>query len=105
MQKPGTLKILGFLLTAYVLLLAPGFFWATYLDSPAGVLLLLPMLSIYLFHSLGVPGLLQNNGLCGWGWCPPTGFGWAFLVAVWLLIGWCISWGLAGLTSGPRPEE
>lgn len=99
MQKPRTLKILGLILVAYVLLLAPGFFWPAYLDSPAGVLLLVPILSVYLFHSLGVPGLLQNNGLCGWGWCSPTWFGWSFIALVWIFIAWGISRGLAAWMS------
>lgn len=105
MLELRTLKILGLILVAYVLLLAPGFFWPAYLDSPVGVLLLVPMLSIYLFHSAGVPGLLQNNGLCGWGWCAPTWFGWTFLVLVWLMAAWAVSHGVARLTSGPRQEE
>lgn len=103
MLKPRTLRILGLILATYVLLLAPGFFWPAYLDSPVGVLLLVPMLSVYLFHGLGVPSLLQNNGMCGWGWCPPTWFGWTFLVLVWVMIAWSIARGVAGLTNRTRP--
>jgi hypothetical protein len=105
MLEPRTLKILGLILAAYVLLLAPGFFWPAYLDSPVGILLLVPMLSIYLFHSLGVPGLLQNNGLCGWGWCSPTWFGWAFLMVAWVMVAWGISRGVAALTNEARHKE
>lgn len=103
MLKLRTLKIFGLILAACVLLLAPGFFWPAYLDSPVGVLLLVPMLSVYLFHALGVPGLLQNNGLCGWGWCSPTWFGWTFLVLVWGMVAWGISWCVAALTGRTRP--
>jgi hypothetical protein len=69
------------------------------MDSPLGLLLIAPLLSVYLLHKLGVPGLLEHNGLCGWGWCDPTLFGWLF-TAAFLLIGvWLIAWAIASLTS------
>jgi hypothetical protein len=93
-ERP-TLRVLSAILLAYGLLLLPGYFWPGYLDSPAGVLAAIPFLSIYLFHRTGIPGLLQHDGACGWGWCAPTPFGWAFLVAFWLLVAWFIAWAIA----------
>ncbi|MBT9487016.1 MAG: hypothetical protein IV093_05840 [Rubrivivax sp.] len=83
---------------AWALVLMPGLWWPGYLDSPIGLLAAMPYLSIYLFHAVGVPGLLQNGGLCGWGWCPPTLFGWGFLGAVW----GAVAWGLARLIHRAR---
>jgi hypothetical protein len=97
MLSPRTLRTFGWLLATYGMLLLPSLFWPSYLDSPAGVLLLVPALSVYLFHAAGVPGLLEHNGLCGWGWCSPTLFGWCFLVAFWMAAAWVIAWGLASL--------
>lgn len=92
-----TLKILGVLLALYALLTLPGLAFPAYYDSPAGILVVFPYLSIYLFHTVGIPGLLEHNGACGWGWCAPTPFGWVFLCLLWLLIAWLVAWGLASL--------
>lgn len=99
MLKPRTLKVLLLLLGAYGVLLLPALVWPTYLDSPAGILVLVPGLSVYVFHRVGIPGLLEHNGLCGWGWCSPTLFGWVFIVVFWLVIAWLIAWAIAALTS------
>jgi hypothetical protein len=93
--QPRTFKFLAALLVVFLLLSLPGFFWPAYLDSPVGLIVAVPYLSIYLFHKLGIPGLLQNDGACGWGWCAPTVFGWIFLLIAWLLIAWLLAWGLA----------
>lgn len=85
--------IFALIVGVYALVLLPGLWWPGYLDSPIGLLAAGPYLSVYLFHGLGVPGLLQNGGLCGWGWCAPTLFGWGFLGAVW----GGLAWGLARL--------
>lgn len=98
MFQPRTLKVLALIIGVYLLLLAPGMFWSEYFDSPAGYLVLGPFLSVSLFHSLGVPGLLEHNGLCGWGWCSPTPFGWVFMTLAWLLAAWFIAWLLAALS-------
>src|SRR5688572_18242833 len=98
MLKPRTLKLLAILLAIYGLLLLPAAASPAYLDSPVGLLILVPGLSVYLFHHLGVPGLLEHDGLCGWGWCAPTPFGWFFLVAFWLLVAWLTAWAAASLT-------
>lgn len=90
-----TILLLLGLVGVFGLVGLPAVWWPEYLDSPAGVVFALPYLSIYLFHSAGVPGLLLHNGACGWGWCPPTRFGWVFLCAVWLVVTWLVAWGLA----------
>ncbi len=100
MLELRTLKTLALLIAVIVLLSLPGLFWPGYLDSPIGLLVAIPYLSIYLFHGIGIPGLLQNNGLCGWGWCAPTVFGWIFLLAFWLLVLWLIAYGLTRMRGG-----
>lgn len=54
---------------------------------------LVPYFAVYIFHQIGIPGLLENNGLCGWGWCSPTDWGWTFLVCFWLTFTWIAIWG------------
>lgn len=85
------LRIFAFIWLAYALLCLPALVWPGYLDSPMGLLLVVPYMSIYLFDMLGIPGLLQNNGLCGWGWCAPSLFGWIFLGAVWIGVSWLVA--------------
>ena len=99
MLAPRTLKILAVVLVLYGLLALPSFVWPAYADSPAGLFVLVPGLSIYLFHKAGIPGLLEHNGLCGWGWCAPTPFGWVFLVLFWLVAAWLLAWAIASLSS------
>jgi hypothetical protein len=86
------------LLTGYVLLWVPSLFWPGYHDSPLGIIVALPILSVYLFHSVGIPGLLQHNGACGWGWCDPTIFGWVFSISFWLLVIWLLARFISSLT-------
>jgi hypothetical protein len=62
-------------------------------------LALLPFLSVYLFHSLGVPGLLANGGACGWGWCAPTVLGWLLVGGVALGLLWVLALGVASFCS------
>lgn len=93
-----TLVVFLALLATFALLASPGLVWPTYLDSPVGVLVAIPYLSIYLFHSIGIPGLLQNSGACGWGWCAPTKVGWVFLILVWATLGWLVAWLIAAAT-------
>jgi hypothetical protein len=105
MFQPRSLKFFAAIIAIFLLLSLPALVWPDYLDSPAGLIVAVPFLSIYLFHKIGIPGLLEHNGACGWGWCAPTLFGWIFLCAFWLLIVWLVAWGLSSLTrdsSGPR---
>ena len=99
MFRPRTLKILALIVAGYVLILLPGQFYPRYLDTPVGILLLLPILSVYVFHNLGVPGLVENNGLCGWGMCPPTPFGWTIAAIVWLVPLWLLAWGIGSISA------
>jgi hypothetical protein len=85
-------------LACYFLLWLPYLFWTEYLDTPLGIVAVFPVLSVYIFHGIGIPGLLQNDGACGWGWCAPTPFGWVFLVILWLLAFWTVAWAIARLT-------
>lgn len=86
-----TFKTALLIIGLWALLCAPGYFWPRYMDSPFGLLAAIPFLSVYLFHAAGVPGLLEHNGACGWGWCSPTVFGWAFIAAFWLLVIWLLA--------------
>ena len=106
MFLPRTIKFFAAIILMFLLLSLPGLAWPGYLDSPAGLIVAIPYLSIYLFHKIGIPGLLEHNGLCGWGWCAPTITGWVFLFTFWLLTAWLLAWGLASLTlhSGKPPK-
>ena len=99
MLKLRTLKIFALIVAAYALVVLPGFFWPSYFESPAGILVLVPGLSVYFFHTVGVPGLLEHNGFCGWGLCSPTLFGMVFVVAFWVVAVWCVAWAVAALIS------
>ncbi len=92
-----TLKVFIVLLAGYVVICLPALVWPHYLDSPLGIIVAVPYLSVYLFHGIGVPGLLQNNGACGWGWCAPSFFGWVFLGGFWGMALWLIAWGITAL--------
>ena len=97
MLRPRTLKFRAIIVAAYILLMLPSAIWPVYFDSLTNYLLLPPYLSVSLFHMLGVPGLLEHNGLCGWGWCAPTVFGWIFVAAFCLLVAWGNAWVIAAL--------
>lgn len=92
-----TLKTASILLFIYFALWVPSIFWPSYLDSPFGLIAAIPYLSIYLFHGIGIPGLLENNGACGWGWCTPTLWGWVFLFIFWTLVTWLLAYFIASL--------
>ena len=97
MPMRRTLKIFAFMVSGYALLCLPAFVWPKYLDSPLGIFVAVPYLSVYLFHGIGVPGLLQNNGACGWGWCAPTILGWVFLGVFWGIVLLLIASGITAL--------
>lgn len=97
-RKRRTLTIFAIILATYGLLAIPAFLWPAYADSPAGLLLAIPFLSVYVFHTIGIPGLLEHDGLCGWGWCSPTAFGWLFLIGFWLAAAWVVAWLIASLS-------
>jgi hypothetical protein len=94
MLKPRTLKCLALMLVGFgLLLLLAGIFP----DSPAGIVLVGPILSVYVLHKLGVPGLLEHDGFCGWGWCSPTLLGWLVAAALWLAVAWLLAWCIQSL--------
>jgi hypothetical protein len=99
MFERGTLKVLAILMLAYGLLYLPARIWPAYADSPIGLLFAVPFISVYAFHALGIPGLLQHDGACGWGWCAPTPFGWAFLAAFWIGLAWLAARAIASWRS------
>ena len=104
MLLPRTLKILAALLGGYALLVIPAYWGPSYLAEISGYFVMVPILSIYVFHKLGIPGLLEHHGACGWGMCSPTAFGWAFLGLFCLAVAWLVAWGLARLTARSRPD-
>ncbi|MBL0125796.1 MAG: hypothetical protein IPP88_25120 [Betaproteobacteria bacterium] len=104
MKQHRTAKVFAIIVGVYVAALLPGLVWPQYLDTPIGVLAVIPYLSVYMFHSLGIPGLLQNAGACGWGWCKPTWFGWCFIATVGLGLAWLVARGIASLTASEDKE-
>ena len=104
MLRPRTLKILAALLTGYALLALPAYWGPSYLEAISGYAVIVPLLSIYVFHKLGMPGLLEHGGACGWGWCSPTAFGWAFLVIFWIGVTWIVASGLARLSARSKAD-
>ena len=99
MLRPRTLKILAALLTGYALLVIPAYWGPSFLEGLSSYFAIVPIMSIYLLHQLGIPGLLEHAGACGWGWCSPTAFGWAFLALFWVGVAWLVAWGLARLST------
>ena len=93
-----TAKFFAGLLAIYGALLSLAFWAPPVLAEPAGWLFLVPFFTPHLFHKLGIPGLLEQGGHCGWGWCAPTVAGWIVLVLLWLGVAWLAAWGLARLT-------
>jgi len=99
MPARRTLKFLAVLLAGYAGIVLVAYQGPPLLQEFTSYFVLLPFLSIYLFHRLGIPGLLEHNGACGWGWCSPTAFGWVFLAVFWLSVAWLIAWAVARLTA------
>jgi glycine/D-amino acid oxidase-like deaminating enzyme len=91
MLEPRVLKLLLVLLAAAGAMALPGLIWPAWLDSPAGVVVLAPFFLAYLLHAAGVPGLIENAGLCGWGWCAPTALGWAVSALICVLVMWALA--------------
>ena len=92
MPRLRFLKFLALVITLQVLLALPGLVWPRYLDSPIGLALVAPYFSAYILHAIGVPGLLQNNGACGWGWCAPSVLGWLVIFLTWFLSVLTLTW-------------
>ncbi|HXM81277.1 MAG TPA: hypothetical protein VN929_05055 [Burkholderiales bacterium] len=96
MLKRRTLQILVLIAALYALLLLPGVLWPGYFDTPAGYLIIAPLLSVYMFHRLGMPGLLED-GACGMALCPPSALGWIFIAALWVAGAWLVAWLMASI--------
>lgn len=100
-----TLRFAAALLGLWLLLGAPALITDRWLDTPFGLLFVLPLLSVYLFHAAGIPGLLQHDGACGWGWCSPTAFGLVFVALFWLALLLALASLLARLSTRVRDDE
>jgi hypothetical protein len=91
-----TFTLFTALVASYVIIAAPAYLGPAALGEYSAVLVTPLVLSLYVFHRLGVPGLLENDGLC-WSWCGPTAFGLVFLALFWLALAWLAAWALARL--------
>jgi hypothetical protein len=97
---PRTLKIFAGILILYAALVAEVYLGPPlFFQEAAAYFVLATFLAAHLFHALGVPGLLEHGGYCGWGPCGPTPLGWAFLAVFWLLVFWLIAWAAARLSA------
>lgn len=85
------LKLLLALLAAAGTMALPGLIWPAWLDSPAGMVVLMPFFLAHLLRGAGVPGLIENEGMCGWGWCSPTALGWAVSALICVLAAWALA--------------
>lgn len=94
-------KIVG----AYLLLCVPLIVWPDLIDNPFGDILALPFISLYFFDAVGIPGLLDNAGACGWGWCGPSLFGILFVGFFWLMIAWFAARLIVHVTRPPKAGE
>ena len=95
MLERRTFTVLAALIAAYFLLAAPAYVGPAALSEYSALIVMPLILSLYGFDHLGMPGLLENDGLCGWGWCGPTAFGLLFLLVFWLAVAWLAAWLLA----------
>lgn len=89
------------LVVAYAIIAFPTFTGPAVVAQFSAAFVTPLMYSLYLFHRLGVPGLLEDDGIC-WGWCGPSAFGVAFLVVFWLGAAWLAAWGIARLLARER---
>jgi hypothetical protein len=91
-----TVRILVVLLAVCALLFAVRAIAPTGSVEWLDYLMLAGYVSVLFAHQVGVPGVLEHNGLCGWGMCAPTPVGWAIAVVFWLfsltLLSWLIAW-------------
>jgi len=101
-MSPRTVPAFAILVAVYIALALPAYVGPAFLEEFSSYLVLFTILSLYIPHRLGVPGLLEHNGACGWGWCAPTVFGWIFLALFWLGVAWLLAWGIASLIARLR---
>lgn len=103
MLRARTLKIFALLVAAFIVLGAPAYVGPAFLEEPSSYVVIVPVMSLYFFQHIGIPGLVEHNGLCGWGLCGPTPFGVAFVVAFWLGIAWLVAWAIARFAGRRSP--
>jgi len=102
MLNRRTVKIFTGLWAAYALLSLPAWVGPAFLQELSSDIYLTPIWAVYIFHYLGVAGLVEHGGACGWSLCAPTAAGWAFLIVFWVGVACCVAWGLARLTLRSR---
>jgi hypothetical protein len=106
MFERTTIKVFLLVAVAYAGIWLPYVVWRdnlpSYLAAPYAVLWLAQAIPVYILNGIGIPGLLQNNGLCGWGWCAPTVFGYVVLVIFWVVVAWLSAWFISNLTSAGK---
>ena len=101
-MSPRPWKVFGVMVAAYALLLVLGTLFSETLGPVAVVLAALPYFSVLLMHKAGLPGVLEHDGLCGWGWCMPTPLGWALAAVLWLALAWGLAWAISALWRARR---
>jgi hypothetical protein len=105
MLEPRTLKTLGILVVAYIVLALPAYIGPAFLAERSFYLVLAPYVSLHVFTRVGIPGLLENDGFCGWGWCSPTLSGWIFLALFWIALAWLAAWAIAKIITALTPNS
>jgi hypothetical protein len=65
-------------------------------------LMLAGYVSVLIAHKIGIPGVLEHDGLCGWGLCAPTPLGWTVAIVFWLSALGMVSWTAAWLLTRNR---
>lgn len=101
-MTPNPWRIFAGIVGSYTLLLVLGTLFEDTLGAVALALVVVPYFSVLLMHKAGLPGVLEHDGLCGWGWCAPTPLGWVLTAALWLGLAWAVSLGIAKLLRARR---
>ena len=103
MIKWGTTKLFAWIISTYAILSLIVFTFKEILNFYVVTIILgFPYYTVYIFHRIGVPGMLEHNGYCGWGLCSPTTFGWVLSICFWVFVAWLIAWGSVRLTRHSR---
>jgi len=109
MFKRLTIKSLLLIAATCAAVWLPSVVWRdnlpAFLIAPYAVLRGIPPIPVYILNAMGVPGLLQNNGHCGWGWCAPTVFGYVTLATFWVAVAWLVARFISILTNKRRLRE
>lgn len=94
MHARSTFTIFKALVATYLIIASPAYLGPAALGEYSAALVSPVMLSLYVFHRLGVPGLLEDDGLC-WSWCGPSAVGVVLLIMFWLGAAWLAAWVLS----------